>query len=201
MNKKQENSTVNTTNQIRILYIKNLLVFQALSIYQLIEKYIDESRRRGVEIGDLVVNPYVYNSKSLDISFLVSYIKSLNNLSGVLRDIYDDYLYDLNMMGVDGLYNNLYDFHIIFNAANNTLNKYLDDQYVFEDFGIYQSETSLDTIMAIYESFNDYFVYTIKGRVDPLLLKRMIQIKSTKYLPYIYDKIFEQFEDIYLPFY
>lgn len=201
MNKKQVNSLANITNQIRILYIKNLLIFQAPSIYQLIEGYINDSRRRGVEIGDLVVNPYIYNSRSLDVSFLISYIKSLNNLSEVLRNMYDEYLYDLTMKGAGGLYNNLYDFHIIFNSVNNVFNRYLVDQFLFEDFGIYQSKTSINTIMAMYESFNNYFVYTNKEKVDAFLLKKMVQTKSAKYLPYIYDKIFEQFEDIYLPFY
>lgn len=195
------NSTNDTSNKIIISYIKSLIVFQSPSAYTLIKDYVEDARKKGVEIGNLIVNSYIYSAKSLNIWFLIDYIKSLDNLVCTFRDIYDEYLYEIKMKGVDDIYNNLYDFHIIFNAINNTFNKYICDQYLLDDFGIYQSETSLITIMSLYEVFNDYFVYTMKDKVDYMTLKKIVQIKSIKYLPYIYDKIFEQFEDIYLPFY
>lgn len=187
-------------NVMKLIYIKDLLIFQSPTIYQMIEKYIEDAKQKDVFIGYLAMNQYIYESRSLDISFLINYIKSLDKIAGVFRDIYDEYIYELRLKGLLDSVNKT-DFHMIFNAVNNKFNLYLTDQYLFQDFGIYRSQTSLETIMDMYETFNDYFIYSLLGKIPPNELKILIYKKNFKYLPYIYDKIFEQFEDIYLPFY
>lgn len=187
-------------NVMKLIYIKDLLIFQPPTIYQMIEKYIEDAKQKDVFIGYLAMNQYIYESRSLDISFLINYIKSLDKITGVFRDIYDEYIYELRLKGLLDSVNKT-DFHMIFNAVNNKFNLYLTDQYLFQDFGIYRSQTSLETIMDMYETFNDYFIYSLLGKISPNELKILIYKKNFKYLPYIYDKIFEQFEDIYLPFY
>lgn len=187
-------------NVMKLIYIKDLLIFQSPTIYQMIEKYIEDAKQKDVFIGYLAMNQYIYESRSLDISFLINYIKSLDKITGVFRDIYDEYIYELRLKELLDSVNKT-DFHMIFNAVNNKFNLYLTDQYLFQDFGIYRSQTSLETIMNMYETFNDYFIYSLLGKISPNELKILIYKKNFKYLPYIYDKIFEQFEDIYLPFY
>ena len=187
-------------NLTRLTYIKSLLIFQSPIVYEKIEKYVLDAKQMGVSIGDLAINPYVYSTRSFDVSFLVNYIQSLDNVIRVFRNIYDDYLYELRLHGnIDNNYKD--NFHVIFNAVNNTFNLYLDDRYLFEDFSIYHSETSLGVIMLMYDAFNEHFIFYMKNNVDSRVLKSLIQRKNLKYLPYIYDNIFEQYEYIYLPFY
>lgn len=186
-----------------LVYIKDLLIFQSNSVYKLIESNVENARRNGVELGELVVNSYMYKHRSLDIGCLIPYIRALDNMIKVFRDLYDDEIYTLRLENLitDEVYNNINGFHNIFNAINNTFNAYLCDQFLFEDFGIYQSQTSLETILALYETYNDYFIMSLRDYVNPNILKISIMNRSTRYIQYIYDKIFEQFEDIYLPFY
>lgn len=189
------------SNLPRIIYIKDLLIFQSPIIYKMVEKYVIDAQKRGVYIGELTMNSYIYESRSLDVSFLTNYIRSLDNLVKIFRDIYDEYIYELKL---NNYINENYkdNFHFIFFAINGVFNNYLNDQYLFEDFSIYHSETSDITIMALFETFNDYFVFYTKESVNNLnFLKLFVRRKSLKYLPYIYDMIFEQFEYIYLPFY
>lgn len=182
--------------------MKSLQVLRYPSIYNLISKYVDSAKQKGVYIGELLINPYVYASKSFDVSFLVNYIESLNNVAGVFRDIYDEYLYALVLQkSIDNSVYGIDMFHYIFNDINNTFNEYLNDRYSFEDFSIYHSETSLDTIMAMFETFNNSFKWYMSSITDTNLVSEVIGNKSIKMIPYVYDKIFEQFEYIYLPFY
>lgn len=183
-----------------LIYIKDLLIFQSRDIFAMIEKYVRSAEKKGVYIGELAMNPYIYQSRSLDLSFLINYIHSLDNLAGIFRNIYDEYIYELRLGGyIDRNYKD--NFHFIFYAINNTFNLYLQDQYLFEDFSIYHSETSDITIMALWETFNDYFIFYIKDYCNISNLKLFIKRKGLKHLPSIYDRIFEQFEYIYLPFY
>ena len=188
-------------NISKIIYIKDLLILQSPIIFEKIEKYVREAERKGVYIGDLAMNPYIYKSRSLDVPFLIDYIRSLHNTIEIFRDIYDEYLYELRLLNC--INENYQDqFQFIFSAINNTFNSSLSDQYLFEDFGMYHSEVSDSTIMSLYETFNDYFIFYMSNAVsNQFNLKLFVQRKSLKYLPHIYDKIFEQFEYIYLPFY
>lgn len=189
-----------------ILYIKDLLVFKSPIIHHMCEEYIESSNQKGVSIGDLFINPYVFQSRSLDVPYLLKYIESLDKLAGVFREIYDEYLYSLRIDGyidnhIHDIISNSDSFNMIFNSINNKFNAYINDQYLFEDFGIYQSSTSVETCMALYEEFNDSFTRSMIDLVDPKRLKFIIMQKSSRYLQNIYYKIFEQFEGIYLPFY
>jgi hypothetical protein len=188
-------------NLARRVYIKDLLIFQSPIIYAMIDEYINKAKQHGVYIGELTMNSYIYESRSLDVSYLMNYIKSLSNLVSIFRDIYDNDLYNLSLHGIDNIIYDIDHFQIIFSAVNNTFNVYLDDQFLFEDFGTYQSKISLDTVMAMYESFNKNFTLSLKDIVPSNILKKISMSRNIKYLPYVYDRIFEQFESIYLPFY
>lgn len=191
-------------NITKVLYIKDLLVLQAPSIYKMIEGTVQSAKRKNLFIGDLVVNPYIYDSRSLDVSYLFKYLEALDKVANVFRKLYDEFLYSLRLEGIidDELYSGIDNFHMIYNAINNTFNSYLVDQYLFQDFGIYRSPTSLETCTKLYETFNDYCVYSLIDIVnDPARLKLRMFRQNIKYLNYIYDELFEQFEPIYLPFY
>lgn len=185
-----------------ITRIKDLLILKCPSFSNISKGYLESAKRKGVDLGELIINPYIFQSRSLDVSYLFKYLESLDNLARIFREIYDEYIYTLKLNGyINDTIHNIDNFHIIFNAINNTFNLYLSDQFIFEDFGIYQSETSLITCMAMYETFNEYFMNTLLDLVEPHNLKLLIMQKSIRYSQYIYDKIFEQFEYIYLPFY
>lgn len=189
-----------------ILFIKDLLVFKSPMIHHMCEKYIESSNQKGVNIGELFINPYIFQTRSLDVPYLLKYLESLDKLAGVFRELYDEYLYSLRINGYidDNIYdiiNNTNNFHMIFNSVNNKFNAYINDQYLFEDFGIYQSSTSLETCLALYEEFNDSFIRSLLDLIDANKLKIIIMQKSSRYMQIIYHKIFEQFEGIYLPFY
>ena len=188
-------------NLTRRVYIKDLLIFQSPIIYAMIDEYINKAKQKGVYIGELTMNSYIYDSRSLDVSYLINYIKSLSNLVDIFRDIYDDDLYNLRLNGIDNIIYDMDQFQMIFSAINNIFNAYLDDQFLFEDFGTYQSKISLETVMAMYDTFNKYFTLSLRDIVPCNILKSINMRRNIKYLPYIYDKIFEQFECIYLPFY
>ncbi len=187
----------------RLIYIKDLLIFQSNTVYKMIEEYVESAKLKGVSIGDLATNSYIFESRSLDVSYLINYIKSLNNLAGVFRDLYDDYLYKLRLqLSIDDIiYQDDNQFQMIFNAINNTFNRYLDDQYLFEDFSIYQSQTSVETCMALLDTFYEYFTFLMSKYIDKDYLKQFIMQNNIALSQIIYDKIFEQFEYIYLPFY
>ena len=127
----------------------------------------------------------------------------MSNVINVFRNMYDDYLYNLRLENLIDDYIEEYEpdtFHIIFNAINNTFNAYLDDQYLFMEFGTHLSQTSLETIMGMYEAFNDQFVMEFKQYVNINKLKILI-MKNMKFINHIYNRIFDQYEPIYLPFY
>ena len=194
------------TNQIRI---RDLLIYKSPITFAMISEYLINAIQRGIHIEDLVVNPYIYESRSMDVSYLINYIKSLDNVSKIFNDLYFDYLYKIRLEELindnlaDILYNKSKDsFNIIFFNINNTFNMYLDNQYLFEDFGIYMSQTSLETIIALYNTFNDQFVSSLKGYINPNLLKYHTTLsQGSEFIRDIYNQIYEQFEPIYLPFY
>ena len=182
--------------------IKDLLILKCPAFSDASKIYIDSAKQKGVDLGELIVNPYIFQSRSLDVSYLFNYLESLDNAAKVFREIYDEYIYTLRLNGwVNDIIYSIDKFHEIFNAINNKFNSYLTDQYLFEDFSIYQSETSLETCMAMYDTFNEYFMMSLLDIAEPNKLKYLIMQKSIRYSQYIYDKIFEQFEYIYLPFY
>jgi hypothetical protein len=185
----------------RIVYIKDLLIFQSPIVYAMVDEYINSAKQNGVYIGELSMNSYIYETRSLDVSFLINYIKSLDNIAKIFRQIYDDDLYNIRLHGINDIIYDIENFQMVFNAINNTFNAHLYNQMAFEDFGTYYSNTSLNTCMAMYETFNDYFAFSFRDIENPSVLKLINMRRNIRYLPYIYDKIFEQFECIYLPFY
>ena len=185
-----------------ITHIKDLLILKYPSLNNITKGYINSAKQKGLYLDELVINPYILQSRSLDVSYLFKYLESLDKLAGVFRELYDEYIYTLRLNGwVNDIIYSIDKFHEIFNAINNKFNSYLTDQYLFEDFSIYQSETSLETCMAMYDTFNEYFMMSLLDIAEPNKLKYLIMQKSIRYSQYIYDKIFEQFEYIYLPFY
>ena len=193
-------------NQIKI---GDLLIYKSPITFAMIYEHLNSALEKGVHIEDLVVNPYIYTSRSMDVSYLINYIKSLDNIAKVFNDLYFDYLYTIRLGELindniaDILYNRSKDiFNNIFFNINNTFNLYLEDQYVFEDFGIYMGQTSLEVIIALYNTFNDQFISSLKGYINPNLLKYHTTLsQSSEFMHFIYDKLYMQFEPIYLPFY
>lgn len=180
-------------NQIRI---KDLAVLRTECCMNMIESYIETAFKSGVDIGELAVNIYVYESE--DPIFLVEYVKMLCNLSKVFRDILDNSLYTLRLYKIvnESVYN--INFHNIFNEVNTKFNTFIDEQFLFDEFGIYHSEISLETSIAMYEVFNDSVILSLKEFVDPNLLKFIFNKHSVKYLQKIYEEIFNQLENVFL---
>ena len=177
--------------------IKQLPLFTIPTYVNMISEYLAIAQQNGVNIGELAVNVYIYESE--DSIFLVEYIKMLCNLTKVFRDIYDNELYLLRSQGfIDHkIYFNL-NFHNIFNEVNNKFNIYLGDQFLFDEFGIYHSEISLDTSIAMLEVFNDTIILAIKNFVDPNIVKFIFNKFRLKNLHAIYDNIFNQLENVFL---
>ena len=187
---------------IKRIYIKDLLILQSPIVYKMIEPYMNSARQKGVYIEELAMNLYIYEYKSLDIPYLVNYFKALNNLANLFRDIYDYELYILRIQNhIDDSIYNENSFQMIFNAMNNDFNLYLDDRYLFEDFSIYQSETSLFVIQSLFDTFNNQFSLFLEPFVNRGIIQMMTAKRIKNFINYFYDKIYEQFECIYLPFY
>lgn len=180
------------------ILINDLIIYRYPDLFQFIEKYIESARQKGVCIGQLIVNKYIYENHSLCI---VNYIKSLDELISVFRDLYDQTLHQLSLdRKLKSFIYNLNNFHDIFNEVNNIFNKFLDDMYLFEEFSIFQSQVSIETCIAMCETFNDAMIFHLKEYVDINELKR-INVNRMKNFHLIYDRIFVLFEYVYLPFY
>lgn len=178
-------------NQIRI---KELPAFYTAAGCRMMENSLIAAYSNGVDIGELAVNSFVYDYD--DIVFSVEYIKMLCKLSTIFKDIYDNNIYALR---VQGHLQNIPDinFHFIFNEINNKFNAYVDDMYIFEESGIYQSEIALETTTALYDIFNDTIVLALKDFVEPLVSKYIFNKVNVKYLQNIYDNIMTQLQNVF----
>lgn len=177
--------------------IKQLPIVTVPTYVNMLKDHLAIAQQSGVNIGELAVNVYIYESE--DPIFLVEYIKMLCNLTKVFRSIYDNELYLLRSHGyIDNkIYFNL-NFHNIFNEVNNKFNIYLDNQFTFDEFGIYHSEISLDTSIAMLEVFNDTIILALKDFIDPNLVKFIFNKFRLKNNHALYDEIFNQLENVFL---
>lgn len=190
-----------TTEITNSICIKDLPIFQ--SAIKPICDDINRAKRNGVDIGELVINQYVYESNSSNVCFMTDYIHSLSNLIELFNELYNTQLYELRIDDI--VRKNQFNanwFQFIFKEINNAFNSYISDRYLFDDFGIYYSETSLITIPYLYNVFSDNFILLLNGILDNDAIK-LIKSRISKEFIYnhLYDRIFEQFEDLYLPFY
>lgn len=181
------------------LNIRDLMLFKVPSMYKkTVEESIENAKQKGVNIGDLKLNSFIYQYG--DLSLTIAYIKTLEIMIEVFSDVYYRELYELkseNLIYPDDIPNA---FMVIFDAINNQFNEIIDDGYLYEEFIIYGSEISLEAILMLYDVFNEYFVNTLKPYTDTSTITHLI-ISRVKYIPIIYDMIFEKLEDVYLPFY
>ena len=187
---------------IKQINIKDLAIFQYPEVIKLIEKDIYDSYSKGINIGEITVNTYIYETKSTDIYFMMRYIKTLNGLAEVFRELYDNLIYTLRlekMIGSD-IYNDNTNFQFIFNAINNSFNMIINDRYLFEDFCIYFSDTSLNTCIELYDTFTYNFISLLCGTVDANILKSLCMNKNIFNISQLYAKIYQQFEYIIYDF-
>lgn len=190
-------------NPIRI---KDLMILQYDEIINIIREDVESAKLAGVYIGELYVNRYVYESRSTDLAFLRNYIKTLNAIANVFGDIFHDEIYTLRLEDLldNEAYLEIYNentFHWIFDKINQTFNTYVDDMYIFDEFYIYGSEISSEVVLFLYNTFNEYLVSSLMPYVNYNILLKMNGQRTVRYYPYIYDKLFQQLEDLYLPFY
>lgn len=187
---------------INQMKIKDLLILRCPGVFQCFEETIEKSNQKNLNILDLTLNPYIYETRSSDIGYLIKYLNSLDGLADVFRELYDNFIYELRVANLldESIYNND-QFHYIFNAINDELNYFVNNQYAFEDFGIYMGQTSLETCIALYDKFVDYFVRCLSGKIDANFLKSFCMQRNIRNIYDIYESIFEKFEEIYLPFY
>ena len=180
-------------NPIRI---KEMPVFNILSCNVMMNDYIILAHTNGVNVPELYANVHVYEAD--DIIFSVEYIKMICNLAKIFREIYDNELYYLRLNGIISheIYSKI-DFHKVFGNVNNQLNSFIDDQYLMYEFGVYHSEISLETSMAMYEVFNDSLIEQMKGYADEKLLKFIFNKHNVKYIQNIYESIFLQLENVF----
>ena len=181
-------------NQIRI---KELPVFNTPSCVKMMEDHLNLAYQCGVDVGELAINIFIYEAD--DLIYLVEYIKMLCNLTKIFRDILDNELYILRAQGyVDNKIYSYINFHNLFVEINNKLNALLSDQFLFDEFGIYHSEISLETSIAMYEVFNDNIIISLNKFVDINVLKFIFNKHNVKYLHDIYESIFNQLENVFL---
>lgn len=186
--------------------IKDLLIFQNDEIIDIIRKDIEFAQNHNVYIGELFINRFIYEERSTDLSILRIYLKMLNAIIKVFNDIYSDEIYTLRLEGLitDKEYLEIYNnnvFHQIFHDMNNEFNTFIFDSYVFDDFLIFYSETSLGVILQLYQTFNQTIVSLLSPYVDRNILISINAQRTVRFFPFIYDKIFEQLDDAALPFY
>lgn len=192
------------TNPVRI---RDLMLFKYDEVLNIIKDDIELSKNNGIYLGELFVNKFVYESKSTDLLFIRLYIKILNSIAIVFNDIFSDQIYNLRLDDLldDKEYTDIYNkdiFHQIFNEMNNEFNTFVDDLFIFDEFLIYGSEISLEVILIIYEIFNQNIVSLLSAYIDRNILININSKRTVRYFSYIYDKLFEQFENVAgLPFY
>lgn len=188
------------------VFIKDLIILQNPKVFEMIKPDVEAAKKYGVNIGYLHVNSFVYEYKTTNIIFLRNYIKTICILVEAFGNMFHDEIYTLRVQGLlnDECYLELYNdntFHWIFNDINNTFNIYIDDIFLHDDFYIYGSETSLEVILILYNIFSEDIVTALKPYVNYNILMKMNGIRTVRWYPYLYDKIFQNLEDLYLPFY
>lgn len=159
-----------------------------------VEEYIQSCFKNGVDIGELMINPYVYNHKFLDTRFCIIYFKVISAICNFFRNLFDQQIFLIrNIKDAPPL--PLYDinFHEIFSYINTTLNVYVDDVYIWDDFLIYGSETSFEIFYIMYDQFNEILMERITEKVsDKLFISRMQLYKMNvqyNHLATLYDEM------------
>lgn len=191
------------TNPIRI---KDLIIFRNPDVFNIIKSDVESAQKYGVYIGELFINNFIYEYKTTDIIILRNYIRTLNILAKTFGDMFNDTIYTLRLQGLlkDEEYEELCNeniFHWIFHHINHEFNTFVDDIYIYEEFFIYGSEISLELILILYDAFNENIVTALKPYINYHILMRMNGTRTVRWYPYLYDKIFQNLEDLYLPFY
>lgn len=180
-------------NQIKI---KDLKILQTPWVYKEIENDILSAERKGICIWELPVNPYIYETRSMNIEFLCKYIKTLDGLAGVFRELYDNLVYKLRLEKLIDFDMDDSSFQFIFNAVINAFNRYIDDRYLFDDFCIYMSDVSLQTGIILYDVFNSVFIALFGNMIDSNKLRYQCIYKNMINPSIIYTNIYKQFEPI-----
>ena len=180
-------------NPIRI---KEMGMFNVIPCIQMVEEWLSNAYKNGVDVPELYANVHVYAAD--DVIFSVEYVKMICNLTTIFREIFDNELYYLRLRGIvdNSIYSKI-NFHKIFGNVNNHLNSFIDDEYLMYEFGIYHSEISLETAMSMYDIFNDSVIEQIKDVADAKLLKYIFNKHNVKYIKNIYDNIFLQLENVF----
>lgn len=176
--------------------IKEMSIFNIKSCNDMMVAWLNKAYMTGVNILELNVNVYVLDAD--DMIFSVEYVKMVCNLSIIFREIFDNHLYDLRLKGLvdNDIYSKI-NFHNLFNEVNNTLNSFIDDEFLMYEFNIYHSEISLQTAMTMYDSFIENLIAILKDIVNDKLLKFIFNKHSVIYIQNIYEGIFLQLENIF----
>lgn len=176
--------------------IKELPMFYSQHCIAMTQNYLVIATQNGVNIGELTANVFVYEFD--DLIFTVEYIKMLCNLSTIFRNIFDNDLYNLRLQGYinDKIYSSI-NFQTIFNEVNNKFNAFIEEPFLFEEISIYGSEISLETSIALYETFNDNMIILLSKFVDINLLKYTFNKINIKYLQNFYDQIGTQIQNVF----
>lgn len=184
------------SNPIRI---KDLIVFNIPSCVNMMEQQLSSAYMDGVNIGDLTVNEFIYETD--DFIIMVEYIKSLCNLVHVFKNILDNLIYKLRVYNFvdNAIYSNI-NFHKIFDLVNIVFNILVDDQYLLDAFDIYYSEISLDISMVLYDKFIEGVIHDLKDTVDENLLKFIFTKNNLVYLQDIYESITNQIQNVFLTY-
>lgn len=178
------------------ILMKDLPVFKMSTYSNMMNGWINKAIQKGVDIGNLSVNSYVYEYD--DPIFLVEYIKMVCNLGIIFRDIYDTELYNLRMSGyINNIYSDM-DFNTIFNHMNTNLNLFLDQSFRFEETEIYHTEITLDISTKIYNIFvNDLITQVSKVvNINPLQLRSIFIRNKIKNIEFISKEIYTQLDNI-----
>lgn len=185
---------------INPIRIKEMPIFNIWSCNNMMSSWLNKAYTNGVNVPELYANVYVYDAD--DMIFSVEYVKMICNLTTIFREILDNQIYLLRLKGLisNDIYSNI-DFHKIFGTVNNQFNSFVDDQFLIYEFGIYHSEISLETSMAMYATFNDSVIDVLKDFVDIKILKFVFNNHNLKYLQNIYDSIFIQLENVFSIYY
>lgn len=176
--------------------IKEMNIFNVVSCRNMMESWLNKAKDNGTIVPELFANVHVYEAD--DMVFSVEYVKMICNLAIIFRELYDTKLYDLRINGLinKDIYSKI-NFHEIFSEINDVLNFFIDNQYDMYEFGIYHSEISLETSMALYSVFNTKLTNILKDFVDINILNMNFNKHHVKYIQDIYEKIFLQLENVF----
>lgn len=178
------------------IQIKDLLLFKTPSS-RMTEEHLRLAYNCGVDVGNLSANTFIYEYND-DLILSVEYVKMICNLVVTFRELYDNYIYDLRMLGyIDNKIYSTINFHDIFNKINHEFNINFIDQFLFEEIGIYHSEVSLETAVYLYEVFNEYIISLLKDFIEPNKLRFIFTKRNMKYLSKIHGDIMNQLENVF----